>query len=83
METKRKPSYNALTEGREPRKGDLDRLSNVDLISSSSLTTGDLFKASGAEVGEDENKKKMERTLGAFREATYLSKSMTAAKPVL
>lgn len=52
METKRKPSCNALTEGSEKRPR---RLSNADLISSSP-TTSDLFKASDAEVGEEEHK---------------------------
>jgi len=53
METKRKPSCNALTEGSEKRPR---RLSNADLISSSP-TTSDLFKASDAEVGEEDDKK--------------------------
>ena len=52
METKRKPSRDALTEGREKRPR---KLSNVDLLSSP--TTSDLFKASEDEVGETENKK--------------------------
>ena len=52
METKRKPSFDALTEGREKRPR---RLSNVDLISSP--TTSDLFKASDDEAGEAENKR--------------------------
>ena len=52
METKRKPSFDALTEGREKRPR---RLSNVDLISSP--TTSDLFKTSDDEAGEAENKK--------------------------
>lgn len=51
--TKRKPSYNALTEGIEKRPR---RLSNADLISSSRITS-DLFKASDAEVGEEEHNK--------------------------
>ena len=50
----------------------------VDLISSSPTTT-DLPKASDAEVGEDE-KKKYGKTLEALRQATYLSKSVNAAK---
>ena len=43
------------------------------------------FKPSDAEVGEEENKQKqkMERTLEALRQVTYLSKSVNAVKPVL